>query len=64
MFYVEVNGANSNFNNISTGTIQGSILGPILYTISVPPLFDVTELSNIADNNFAFTCHTPLSRWQ
>ena len=55
MFYVEVDGLNSNFYEINSGTIQGSILGPILYAIFVSPLFDLTDLSNFADDNFALT---------
>ena len=58
MFYVEINGLNSKFYDISTGTIQGSILGPILYTIYVSPLFDLTDLSNFADDNFALTMNS------
>ena len=54
-FYVEVNGLNSMFYDVSSGTIQGSILGPILYAIYVSPLFDLTDLSNFADDNFAIT---------
>ena len=51
-FYVEVADHNSNLFEIHTGTIQGSILGPILYAIYVSPLFDLTDLSNFADDNF------------
>ena len=47
MFYVQVDGLNSNFFNINSGTIQGSILGPMLYAIYVSPLFDLTDLSNM-----------------
>ena len=54
-FYVEANGLNSLFYDINSGTIQGSILGPILYAIFVSPLFDLTDLSNFADDNFAIT---------
>ena len=35
-----------------TGTIQGSRLGPILYTIFVSPLFDLEKMTNYADDNF------------
>ena len=38
--------------NFSRGTIQGSILGPILYEICVSPLFNVANLTNFADENF------------
>ena len=54
-FYVEVAGLNSCFYEINSGTIQGSILGPILYAIYVSPLFDLTDLSNFADDNFILT---------
>ena len=54
-FYVEVAGLNFNFHEINSGTIQGLILGPILYAIYVSPLFDLTDLSNFADDNFILT---------
>ena len=53
--YVEINDLTSTFKDIKSGTIQGSILGPILYAIYVSPLFDLTDLSNFADDNFALT---------
>ena len=37
MFYVETNGQTSNFFTNNSGTVQGSILGPILYAIFVSP---------------------------
>jgi hypothetical protein len=37
------------------GTVQGSILGPILYAIFVSPLFDLTELYTFADDNFSLS---------
>ena len=55
VFFVEVNGTNSIFYESSTGTIQGSILGPILYAIFVAPLFDLTDLFNFADDNFTLS---------
>ena len=57
-FFVEINGLNSMFYDINSGTIQGSILGPILYAVYVSPLFDLTDLSNFADDNFAITWHS------
>ena len=56
-FYVEVAGHNSTLHEINFGTIQGSILGPILYAIFVSPLFDLADLSNFADDNFIITVH-------
>ena len=54
-FYVQVLDHNSNFIEINSGTIQGSILGPILYAIFVAPLYDISKISNFADDNFAIT---------
>ena len=54
-FYVELGDQTSIFHEINSGTIQGSILGPILYAIYVSPLFDLTDLSNFADDNFILT---------
>ena len=51
-FYVEINGINSRVYNSIDGTVQGSVLGPILYAIYVSPLFDLTSLTNFADDNF------------
>ena len=44
-------------NEINSCTIQGSILGPILYAIYFSPLFDLIDLSNLADDNFTITWH-------
>ena len=51
-FYVSIDGDNSYLIPSKSGTIQGSILGPILYAILVSPLFDLQKLSNYADDNF------------
>ena len=51
-FYVEVDGVCSRIYESNDGTIQGSVLGPILYAIFVSPLFDLTNLTNFADDNF------------
>ena len=51
-FYVELNGQVSGVLDSNDGTIQGSVLGPILYAIFVSPLFDLANLTNFADDNF------------
>ena len=43
MFYVQVADHTSIFHEINSGTIQGSILGPILYAIYVAPLYDISK---------------------
>jgi hypothetical protein len=49
-----LNGKNSEVHNSEDVTIQGSVLGPILFAIFVSPLFDITTLTNFADANFEF----------
>ena len=51
-FYVAIGENNSVLIEVVSGTIQGSILGPLLYAIYVSPLFDLTSISNFADDNF------------
>ena len=51
-FYVDIDGKQSTLHESDVGTIQGSILGPILYAIYVSPLFDLEQLTNFADDNF------------
>ena len=60
-FYVEIGDLNLTLHGINSGTIQGSILGPILYAIYVSPLFDLADLSNFADDNFILTNPSKLS---
>ena len=60
-FYVEVGGYCSPVHRSNTGTIQGSVLGPVLYAIFVSPLFDLTNITNFADNNFVFLWNKLLS---
>ena len=55
MFYIEKDSQVLNFLNINHGTIQGSILGPIIYAIYVSALFDITNLSNFFDDSYALT---------
>jgi hypothetical protein len=51
-FYVLVDGKNSKLMKLDCGTVQGSILGLILYAMFVSPLFDLHDLTNFADDNF------------
>ncbi len=51
-YYVKVGEIFSTIHYSSTGTIQGSVLGPVLYAIYVSPLFDLTSITNFADDNF------------
>ena len=52
LFYVSIDGNNSYLLTSDSGTVQGSILGPILYAIFVSPLFDIEKMTNFADDNY------------
>jgi hypothetical protein len=45
-------GAIITFYDLLLGTFQGSILGPVLYAIFVPPLFDFEDFLAFAEDNF------------
>ena len=51
-FYVDIDGSVSEMIDSNAGTVQGSILGPILYAIFVSPVFDLEKMSNYADDNY------------
>ena len=51
-YYVSVGGKCSIIHSLTVGTVQGSILGPILYAMFVSPLFDLAKMTKFADDNF------------
>ena len=51
-YYVETNGDCSSLHSSDHGTIQGSVLGPVLFSIFVRPLFDLFDIVNYADDNY------------
>jgi hypothetical protein len=60
-FHVEVGGSCSVSLDSDTGTVQGSVLGLILYAIFVLPLFDLIQITNFADGNFVVWRNEQLS---
>ena len=52
-FFVEANGSNSTIFDNNIGTIQGSILGPILYALFIRPLYIIEKITTFADDNYA-----------
>ena len=57
-FYCEVGAQVSKLINITHGTVQGSILGPILFAIFISPLEKVVKyLVTFADDNFVLNHH-------
>jgi hypothetical protein len=51
-FYVSVGGSNSYVHCSGVGTVQGSVLGPILYSLFVSPLLDLEKITLFADDNY------------
>ncbi len=52
--YCEVNKINSEFFEVNFGTIQGSILGPMLFALFISPHSDITTPTTYADHNYLF----------
>ena len=50
--YVECNGKTSNIFELNYGTLQGSVLGPILFALFFRPIFELLDLFTFADDNY------------
>ena len=50
--YVDLNGKCSTFVNIDEGTLQGSVLGPVLFAIFISPIYETANLTTFADDNY------------
>ena len=54
-YYVQANNENSIVRSVDNGTVQGSILGPVLYALFIRPLYDIENLTTFADDNYIIT---------
>jgi len=50
--YIECGDSTSDFFPITDGTVQGSVLGPILFAIFIAPMFDNFEATSFADDSY------------
>ena len=52
-FYCDINGKSSSIRKLTRGTVQGSILGPLLFALFISPMEDLIQaLVNFADDNY------------
>ena len=51
-YYVSLDSGNSVLYDLLLGTVQGSILGPVLYAMFVSPLFDIVPMLAFADDSY------------
>ena len=51
-FYVDINGNHSTLHSDDYGTIQGSVLGPVLFSIFIRPIYKIEDLTTYADDNY------------
>ena len=61
-FYVSIDGESSVLFDLLLGTVQGSILGPVLYAIFVSPIFDIADLSAFADDKYVQKLNVSLAK--
>jgi len=50
--YVEVSGTCSSYFRVNCGTVQGSILGPVLFNLFIGPLIRAEKILAYADDNY------------
>ena len=61
-FYTEINGTCSTFTKIRCGTLQGSVLGPILFALFISPIYNICDMITYADDNYIISTDKNLVR--
>ena len=56
--FVEVSGHRSMLYDVNIGTVQGSILGPVLFSLFVSPVFGLYNIIAYADDTYTITSAT------
>ena len=51
-FFVEISSTRSVFYRNNYSTIQGSVLGPVLFALFIRPIYDLVDITTFADDNY------------
>ncbi len=50
--YVEIDQNNSTFFPIKCGTVQGSVLGPVLFSLFIGPVYELDKMISYGDDSY------------
>jgi hypothetical protein len=50
--YIDVRGESTYMENSKHGTVQGSVLGPVLFSLFIRPVYKIENLTTYADDNY------------
>ena len=60
--YVECESKSSMIFAMTFGTLQGSVLGPILFALFILPIFEIEDLDAYADDNYVIKIASNLAK--
>ena len=49
---MEIEQETSEFYKISAGTVQGLVMGPLLFALFISPIYNLVDLTTFADDNY------------